>query len=78
MKDLILTNEEAKHGCGIGHGAQCCKFLLMHPEDGFICGRETELKDELIHASNYTAQRLPTEPYPECQLKAIPEERKAQ
>jgi len=66
---LKLAQEEAASGCGIGQGARCCKFLLMDTVSGdFECGRETELKDHLIQVRGYTAQRLPTEPYPECQL----------
>ncbi len=68
MSDLVLTDKEASAGCGIGQGERCCKFLL-HGEQGFICGRETELKEHLINAKGYSAQRLPTEPYPQCQLQ---------
>jgi hypothetical protein len=64
---LLLTDHEARYGCGIGQGSRCCKFLL-NGEEGWICGRETGHKQRLIEVEGYTAQRLPTEPYPECQL----------
>ena len=66
--DLLLTDKEAVLGCGVGQGARCCKYLLAG-EHGFFCGRVTELAATLIVAK-YTAQRLPDEPYPDCQLKA--------
>jgi hypothetical protein len=67
MSDLILTDDEVKHGCGAGQGARCCKFLLRGGV-GWVCGRETELAARLIMATDMMAQRLPTEPYPQCQL----------
>lgn len=67
MTELRLIDPEVVK-CGIGLGAQCCKYLL-HDAQSFLCGRETELKAILIAAEGYSAQRLPTEPYPSCQLR---------
>lgn len=67
--ELRLTKEEVRSGCGAGQGARCCKYLLL-TSTGFICGRETELKQVLIEAVGYSAQRMPEEAYPGCQLKA--------
>lgn len=67
MVEIRLTNAEAKDGCGIGQGARCCKFLL-HDGDSFLCGRYTDLHFKLLYATDYTAERKPTEPYPQCQL----------
>lgn len=63
---ILLTAEEVRTGCGAGQQANCCKFILLG-EDGFFCGRNTELHDALL-AGQYSAQRIPTAPYPECQL----------
>ena len=67
MADLRLTDDEVFCGRGAGQGATCCRFVL-HDQTSFLCGRETELKQPLIDANSYTAQRIPDEPYPLCQL----------
>lgn len=56
-------------GCGMGLGSDCCAYLIV--SSGFECARETSLAPTLrakVAAGHMTAQRLPTEPIPECQI----------
>jgi hypothetical protein len=58
--------------CGMGQGADCCIYLLMHPDEGFECGRGGVLAQtvELRAASGkMSAQRRPVKPYPVCQTE---------
>lgn len=68
MVDFPILDDP--HPCGIGLRADCCIFLLCGP-DGFECGRESpETRAHLIrNKPNMNAQREPTEPFPDCQLK---------
>jgi hypothetical protein len=67
LTQLRLNLDEATHGCGIGQEARCCKFLL-HDLHGFICGRHSELHEQIVAAKMH-AGRMPVEVYPECQLQ---------
>jgi hypothetical protein len=71
MSEIVLTTREAVHGCGIGRGARCCRFLLQEVEGDhrFLCGRGGEFHQRLVNSNQFVAARMPTEPYPECQLK---------
>ncbi len=52
--------------CGAGKGADCCIFITVG-KDGPCCERFTSMRDTLIlKTRDMTAQRNPTEPYPEC------------
>jgi hypothetical protein len=71
MAERILTEHEVFTGCGAGQGKNCCKFILLGPQD-FVCGREGAMQQRLIDATEYSARRIPTEPYPLCQIQAGP------
>ncbi len=56
--------------CGGGKGAECCTFLTIGA-DGFCCERGGPLHDTLVkrtERTDWSAKRMPTEPWPRCQL----------
>lgn len=65
---IILSKQEYMIGCGLGQGAECCRFLVAGPE-GLSCARGTVFHDQLVaRGSTMHAQRTPTAAYPQCQL----------
>ncbi len=54
-----------QHKCGIGQGAECCKFLVIGA-NGFECARHSSLRINLMCNTTMTAQREPDTPWPEC------------
>lgn len=69
----VLTPEDTQR-CGIGMGVSCCAYLIMG-FSGFECGREYADMKALVEGkvanNEMGAKRLPTEPYPECQLEDV-------
>ncbi|MGH0033021.1 MAG: hypothetical protein ACQGVC_24795 [Myxococcota bacterium] len=58
--------------CGAGKGAKCCAYLVSGPK-GAECARSSAHEYELKRrAANkqMSAQRLPSEPFPQCQKPA--------
>lgn len=53
--------------CGAGKGAECCRWLTVGPE-GPDCERYSEAREYLRGRNDMVASRLPTEPYPDCQI----------
>jgi len=59
-------------GCGAGKGSDCCIFFIVG-RNGPECARFSSAHDTLVarqQRQGMVAQRLPTEPFPNCQLPA--------
>lgn len=66
LESLGPLNPEAEFkGCGGGKREKCCKFLTAGP-NGLDCERFSSLRNTLIFKNGMSAQRQPSEPYPEC------------
>lgn len=37
---MEMTKEHLNEVCRIGHGTACCRYVLVHPDDGIICGKD--------------------------------------
>ncbi len=56
--------------CGGGKGEACCTFLTLGA-DGFCCERNGPLHQTLVERTqrpDWSSKRMPTEPWPHCQL----------
>jgi hypothetical protein len=56
-------------GCGMGKGAQCCRFLGLSGKE-LMCLRFGDLHWGLVFKSNSGAVRDPAGNYPDCKLKS--------
>jgi len=71
LTDAQAVGRQGFHGCGIGHGANCCAFLVVSAK-GFECARLSELDTEIrrrVHAGLFNARRMPERPFPACQAE---------
>lgn len=66
---IVLTKKEYTLGCGMGQGATCCRFLVLG-NAGVECARHTIFHEQLVASDHYVASRIPTAPYPHCQLQS--------
>lgn len=71
MKDELLPAD--LKGCGAGRGAECCKFIVVGLR-GAECARGSSQDHHLrFETPNFSAQRIPTEEYPLCQIFKEPD-----
>ena len=57
---MEITQEYLKETCKMGQGNDCCRYIIVHPEDGFVCGKEEpdikSVLDERVDNLSMTAR----------------------
>ena len=65
----MIDQEPKPQACGMMRHHGCCVFLSL-TTDGYICERDRPvIHDWLVRrAPHMSAQRIPTEPFPDCMI----------
>ena len=41
---MEITNERLMEICKMGMGKQCCRYIIVDPDEGFVCAKGTPLQ----------------------------------
>ena len=49
---IELTKDELNNLCKMGQGEKCCMFILVHPDYGIICAKNSPMRFSLNEKAN--------------------------